>query len=533
MVITGLGPVTSAGAGCDAMWHALRGGRVNVSARSLLVDVGRTADLAIAAMPPDDQVPGLARHTAFLAEQEAPGYRDLAYALLAIELALKDAGLLPGDIVDAVCDAAAGPAGRIGDSIAESRIGLIQAFEAPGVERTVSTLFAMMSAAMGAGGPPPASAAGLPSSSAPAPARPPAPGPSASGHAAFAQSALGPSASRPAPGAPPSGPPPVYEFLSPFFYNMQPFVYVHLAGKAFGLRGFSTSVHNACASGAFAIELAAERIRSGQADAMLVAGGEAFDTGVRLEWFRRLNLYAKSAADCRPFDETSGGFFVGEGAGAILLESKAHAEARGAQVYAEYIAGAFAHQAWKQTVPDVRSGRLAVCIADAFRRANLNPAEVDLIVPHGAATTISDGYEAECLARAFQAMASCDSRQSLDDGMRRVRGVCNAGETPVPHRSPSASAAAREAGPASGPVITAFKPYVGHMLAGSAIIDTICGLLAMRHGYIPPLPKCRAAESRLPCPVITEGLTLRVRTLLKLSTGFTGHDAALLFSACK
>jgi 3-oxoacyl-[acyl-carrier-protein] synthase II len=272
-------------------------------------------------------------------------------------------------------------------------------------------------------------------------------------------------------------------------------VYVHLAGKAFELRGFSTSVHNACTSGAFAIEVAAERIRSGQADAMLVAGGEAFDTGVRLEWFRRLGLYAAKPADMRPFDSETGGFYVGEGAGAMLLESESHARRRGARVYAEYVAGAFQHQAWKQTVPDVRAARLARAISDALEQAGASAPDIDLIVPHGAATTISDGYEAECLSRAFS-----KSRVSARAG-------------------------------APGPMVTAFKPYVGHMLAASGILDTICGLLAVRHGLAPATPNSAATRSALPVPLIVEPIETPIRTMLKLSTGFTGHDAALVFRA--
>jgi len=417
--ITGLGPVTAGGVGCEALWSVLRGGKVSVPTRSLVVDLGRTAELPLLSMPPADRIAGLDRHLSFLAGQDSPGYRDLAYGLLAIESALRDAGL------DGRQDGA--------------RAGLVQAFEAPGVERTVATLFEMMGSM---------------------------------------------------PAAMTAGPPPVYEFLAPFFYNMQPFVYVHLAGKAFELRGFSTSVHNACTSGAFAIEIAAERIRQGDADLMLVAGGEAFDTGVRLEWFRRLDLYAKDAKAMRPFDVESGGFYVGEGAGAIVLESELHARRRDARVYAEYLGGSFAHQAWKQTVPDIRAARLAGAIESALAQAEVSPRDIDLIVPHGAATPISDGYESECLSRALISNGRGGSPES---------------------------------------VVTAFKPYVGHMLAASGLIDTICGILSMSHGIVPATLNSDSSRARLPFPLATTPLERPLRTMLKLSTGFTGHDAALLF----
>jgi 3-oxoacyl-[acyl-carrier-protein] synthase II len=338
----------------------------------------------------------------------------LGYALLAIELALADAGLEYDREKNA--------------------IGVVQAFEAPGVERTVARLFELM------GQPLPA-----------------------------------------------DGPPPVYDLLSPYFYAMQPFVYVHLISKAFGFRGFSTSVHNACSSGASAIDLAAQHIRSGRADVMLVVGGEAFDTGVRLEWFRRLGLYAGSER-MYPFDSQAPGFYVGEGAAAIVLESAEHATKRAANIYASYLGSAFAQQSWKQVIPDVRSARLRDVIVDAMAAAQVTPNELDLILPHGACTQLSDGYEALCLTRALQ-------------------------DQPT------------EA------VATALKPYVGHMLAGSSVMETVCAMLSIRHQAVPATLNTEPENVRLPVPLATTLIRRPIKTVLKLSTGFTGHDAASLFRA--
>lgn len=423
VVITGLGPVTSIGVGCDPLWSSLSAGRSNVTTRKLPVDVGRMAYLPVASMPPAADVPGLGPHLAFLAEQDCPGYRDLAYALLAVELALADAGL--------------------SEDREWRRIGAIQAFEAPGVEATVSQLFGMLSSPL-----------------------------------------------------PPNAPPPVYDVLAPRFYHMQAFSYVHLVGKAFGLHGYSTSVHNACSSGAFAIEAAAQRIRAGDADAMIVVGGEAFETGVRLEWFRRLELYAPDER-MRPFDTDPSGFFVGEGAAAIVLESAEHAAARGAECYATYAGGGFAQQGWKQTIPDIRSARLADVIRCALDTAGLGASGIDLIVPHGAATSLSDGYEAACVTAALAAS-----------------GTKHGESEPAAAPSPA--------------IATAFKPYVGHMLAASGIVETLCAVLAMKRGSVPATLHTREGKTRFPVPVATRGVARSVRTLLKLFTGFTGHDAALV-----
>ncbi len=419
VVISGVGPVTSIGVGTGAFWDSMINGRSNAALRPLIVDLGRVERLPVASMPDSTDVPGLDLHLAFLRSQEAEGYRDLAYTLLAIELALADAGLeYNRDTND---------------------IGVFQAFEAPGVERTVGTLFELFSHPL-----------------------------------------------------PTNTPPPVYDMLSPYFYAMQPFLYVHLVGKAFGLHGFSTSVHNACASGAFAIELAAERIRSGQADVMIVAGGEAFDTGVRLEWFRRLELYARTER-MYPFDPEHPGFYVGEGAAAIVLESAEHASRRGVTPIAKYLGGAFTQQSWKQVIPDVRSAHLSETITQAMANTNISWEDLDLITPHGACTQLSDGYEASCLKQAM--------------GNHKTTAVA-----------------------------TALKPYVGHMLAASGVIEALCAILALKHQTVPATLNTNAKSGQspagwrqLPVPLATAAIERKIKNVLKLSTGFTGHDAASIF----
>ena len=428
VVITGVGPVTSVGVGALALWKSLASGRSNISRRVLPLDSNVTAELPLAAMPAASDLPGLEAHMTFLAQQQCGSARDLGYALWAIELALADAGLEYDR--------------------ASNNVGMVQVFEAPGVESTVGRLLELL------GTPPPA-------------------------------------------GKPPA-PPPIYDLLAASFYNMQPFVYVHLAGKAFGMRGFCTSVHNACSSGAFAIETAARAICSGQADVMIVVGGEAFDTAVRLEWFRRLDLYARDGL-MRPFDAEPSGFFVGEGAGAIVMESASHAASRGASPYATYLGGAFAHQAWKQTIPDIRARRLTGVIVKALDRTGVSFGEVDLVVPHGAATSLSDKYEASCLQ---EAVADPQSPTHNHES-----AICN---------------------PQSDAVATVFKPYVGHMLAASGIIEMICSLLSMKHQAVPAAPHPPLNPLRLPVPLVTTMTERRVNTILHLSTGFTGHDAALL-----
>lgn len=444
VVITGLGAVSSLGAGCDTLWHALDEGRCAATLMSLPCDVGLRLDVPLAGMPPDVAVPGLASEISYLAEQDCAGHRDLAYALVACREAMREAGLSRAADLDGM--------------------GMVQAFEAPGTETVVARLFELvggMTSQAGAGG----AAGGEPI---------PRGGMSATnGSERDAQTS--------------AAPPGIYDLLAPSFYRTQPFLYVHLAAKALGLHGYCTSVHNACSSGAYAIEAAAMVIRSGAANAMIVCGGEAFDTAVRLEWFRRLGLYARDAL-MTPFVDPPTGFFVGEGGAAIVLESESAAKRRGAAILARYRGGAFRHQGWKQVLPDVRGMWLREAIREALRRSEAPMESIDLVVPHGAGTSLSDRYEATCLEQAAD-------------------------------------------GPLKGAHAAVFKPNHGHLLATSGIIDTVAALLAMRHGTVPPLRGASGAKAGFPATFVAAPTRRDIRTVLKLFTGFTGHDAALLFQA--
>ena len=185
----------------------------------------------------------------------------------------------------------------------------------------------------------------------------------------------------------------------------------------------------------------------------------------------------------RPFDASSSGFYVGEGAGAIVLESAEHARQRGCAGYAEYRGGAFSHQCWKQTIPDLRASGLSKVITRALAHTSISMSDLDLIVPHGASTMLSDGYEAKCLESAL-------------------------------------------AGQTTHAVATVLKPAVGHMLAASGIVETIGALLAMKHQTVPPTLNSHADNVSLPVPLATKCENRPVKTVLKLATGFTGHDAA-------
>ncbi|MBX6769456.1 MAG: beta-ketoacyl-[acyl-carrier-protein] synthase family protein, partial [Actinomadura rubrobrunea] len=109
------------------------------------------------------------------------------------------------------------------------------------------------------------------------------------------------------------------------------FLVASALGDALGLAGGHTSVSNACAASGYAISIAADMIRCGEADVVLAGGADAYSR-VALACFNRMR--AVDPVRCRPFDMHRSGTVFGEGAAMLVLESQTHARARGARAYA-------------------------------------------------------------------------------------------------------------------------------------------------------------------------------------------------------
>lgn len=401
VVITGAGTINALATNATSTYERLSTGNPRVEPRQLEDIPGRARTYRIATPDADPTKHLSERAASVLAELGFAAHRDLGFTIASMEEALSQA--------------------RFGEPTSDNSLGAILSFEAPGMERTVATLFD-----------------GL-----------------ANGR--------------------PAEMPAFIEQLGEAFYRTQAFAMTHVVGKCFKLHGFTTCVSNACSSGVHALDLAAGMIRDGRADAMLVAGGEHFDTGVRLSYFERQGFYS-GTGDVRPFTKPATGFIVGEGAAALLLESGTAAAARGAEVLCEVVPAAFAQQSWHQTLPNVRDRRLEGVIRSALPAADVIASSIDLIVAHGAATSVSDEYELDCIGRAMQ----------YDQE----------------------------------PIVVGFKGLTGHMLGASAIVDLVILAKALERGELPVTEATARRNGILPC-----------RTALKVATGFTGHDAAVVLKS--
>jgi len=281
------------------------------------------------------------------------------------------------------------------------------------------------------------------------------------------------------------------EYFSVFFekiqkqaYDLQTFMFLFHAAKSFGIHGYSLFVNNACASGLYAIEAAADIIKSGKCDAVIVAAIDRTSI-FKLLWFSELGLYPKDGL-IKPFAKDRDGFIFGEGGAGLVIESLEHAKKRKAKVYAEYLGGGFSLEGWKVTISDLTSRSYEKTISEALDRCLLKKEDIDLLVPHGVGTSITDAYEAKTISAVFGKKAN-------------------------------------------KPLITALKPYSGHNLGSCALLETAILMMALETGIVPRTLNIKEIDKKLNIDLVTENCRPKLKTIMKLACGFAGYNAASIF----
>ncbi len=283
-------------------------------------------------------------------------------------------------------------------------------------------------------------------------------------------------------------------FLNDFYkrfyktgYELQTFMPLHHIAKVLDLHGFSIMLNNACASGLYALETAADVIRSGKCKRMVAAAVDKSNIFKQM-WFKDVNMLAKNGR-IKPFAADRDGFAIGDGGAALVLEDMDSAINRKAKIYAEYLAGDFVLEGWKVTYPDVTNNPYRKMIAKAIDSAGIKTQDVDLIIPHGVGTNITDKYETRAITEVF--------------GKKANR-----------------------------PIISAFKPYVGHTLGSTAILETAIMLIGLKNGKIPPTLNCEKPDDKLSIEVLKEMTnSANVKIAMKIACGFAGFDGASIFRA--
>ncbi len=278
----------------------------------------------------------------------------------------------------------------------------------------------------------------------------------------------------------------VYERCARLAYDTQTFMQLFFVAKLFGIHGYSVFLNNACASGLFALETAAQHVRSGRLSAAIVAGADCAQFVFKYLWFKRLKMYAMDGL-VKPFAKDRNGLVFGEGAAGVVLEEYDSAKARHAHIYADYAGGGFSLESFKVSLPNVASGLYSDAMRESLRIADLEPKDIALINSHGIGDAVTDLHEARSVNRVF--------------------------------------------GDASNTPVTAFKPWIGHALGGSALLEVCILLLCLKHGYAPPILNCDSVDPRVHLNLVRSGKNLNVSSAMKLACGFAGYNAAAIFKS--
>lgn len=214
-----------------------------------------------------------------------------------------------------------------------------------------------------------------------------------------------------------------------------------------GIHGPVNASSLACATGTYALMEARRLILAGEADVVVAGGGDA---GINLTMFAGLsNMGPLSernddpAGASRPFDSDRDGFVFGEGAVAMVLESAAHAEARGAEPYGRVAGGALTADAFHMSAPEPSGRYAALAIEMALQRAGIAPEELGYVCAHGTGTRANDSSESKA-----------------------IRSVLGEAADSVPVSSP--------------------KSMVGHLIGAAGSLAAMACLLSIRDGVVPP-----------------------------------------------
>jgi 3-oxoacyl-[acyl-carrier-protein] synthase II len=267
-------------------------------------------------------------------------------------------------------------------------------------------------------------------------------------------------------------------------YDVQTFMTLFHVAKAFKIHNYSLFINNACASGLYALESAVQMIKSNQSSAVIVAASDNAEIYKYL-WFKDIGLYSEDGK-IRPFCKDSNGLVFGEGGVGFVLEDLEHAQKRNAAIYAEYLGGGFSLEGWKVTTPQIGSDFYQKAILKALKQSNLGKDKIELLCPHGVGSQSIDYYESKAITDVF--------------GVNSKK-----------------------------PLVTTFKPYVGHNLGGSALLETAILLLSLKNELVLPTLNCQNLNPVFNISLVKEKIKTKLNIVMKSCCAFAGYNGAVVF----
>lgn len=263
-------------------------------------------------------------------------------------------------------------------------------------------------------------------------------------------------------------------------------------GMDLAARGGVRTAVSACASSTEAIANAITRLQSGEIDVVVAGGCEAAIHALPISAFASMHALSKRneepAKASRPYDVNRDGFVMGEGGAAIVLETEAHAKARGAKIYAELAGGAVTSDAYHITAPDPEGSGAARAVLATLAMAGATIEDVVHINAHATSTPVGDIAEYKALRRVF------------GDHLDNI-------------------------------AVTATKSSTGHLLGAAGAVEAIFTILALHEGIIPPTINLDDQDPEIVVDVVTSPRKMPEGNCLAISNsfGFGGHNAVVAF----
>lgn len=261
----------------------------------------------------------------------------------------------------------------------------------------------------------------------------------------------------------------------------------------YGFRGINYTAVSACATSNTAIMDAFNYIRWGKAEAMIAGGSEAAITMGGIGGFNAMKALSTRNEDprtaSRPYDAGRDGFVMGEGAGALVLESLEHAQKRGARAYAEVIGAGMSADAYHLTATHPEGLGVRLALNRAIQDAGIRCDEVDYINTHATSTPDGDLNELKAIQSVFG---------------EHVRSMN----------------------------ISATKSMTGHLLGAAGAVEGVACIHALQHDLVPPTINVEQLDPGVPESfnlTLGEAVRRKVNIAMSNTFGFGGHNAIVLF----
>lgn len=258
----------------------------------------------------------------------------------------------------------------------------------------------------------------------------------------------------------------------------------------FGAKGICSCTVVACATGTYCIGDAYRHIKQGGADVIIAGASEATISPLAIAGFTNMTALSTKTDPNRcsiPFDKERDGFVMGEGAGALILESYEHAIKRGAKIYGEIVGYGTTCDAYHITAPDSDGNGATRAMQMAAEEAGIKPSQISYINAHGTSTPANDLTETLAI------------KKLLGDDAEKVP-------------------------------ISSTKSMTGHLLGTAGAVEAIVCIKALEEGFIPATINYKVPDEQLNLDYVPNiGRKQELEYAMSNSLGFGGHNGSLIF----